>query len=312
MLNIIWGYLGENILNRKITDFQERLINIDIIDASTNSTLIKFDEPINVLTSNHFTRTQSDMDLLYPEVEFNTDFFKLINSNQVRNIFFFLHDHSEFFVLDEPKSLTKFKAIVTPWPVIHNNARNINLFCCDMAFKNLHEFKKINTIRKSVWFVSNIKHNIEKYGHEVFAQKILEMTEDSNISVKLPEYGKYTIELEQYLLKYGAKIISSSTSTEQTILESEIIIASSYSGIASLASYYKKPVITIANNHPIDDIDPSKFAKEYSHWYTNHVLVSSKSELILELNKARPNLPKKHICGIFSDDFFDEFQKYLF
>lgn len=310
--NLFWGYGCENILGDLSEDFLGRGSNNIYIDP-TNDTIPNTDAaPINFLTSNHFTRTKYDLNDNYPEFKIKHDFYDLVKKIKFSNLFFFIHDHSDLLVLDEPSALLDFTVVVSPWPAIHKNIKNINLFCCDIAFKNIMDFNLCTIKRKAVWFVSNIKFNVEKFGIDGFSNEILKIIEGCEISIKLPEYGVISSSLEKNLIKNGIEIIPSSISSERIILETEKVISSSFSGVAALARYYKKECIIVKNTHPNDFRQPPSILDDYATWLGNPTIIENNAQMksALRLTTKREN--SSHRCGVFRDDFIEKYYDDLF
>lgn len=312
MTNVIWGYGSEDIVSRYIEDFKGKDNAACTFDPTKIDKNLKFSHAINVITSNHFTRTKNDLDRIFPELRLFTDFYQFVAENDIKNLFYFCHDHSEIFVLDEAQSLSSFKVVVTPWPLIHSKSSKMNLFACDMAFKNHDEYINVKIIRKAVWFVSNIKYNLNKYGARGFAFEIFKIVENCNVSIKIPEYGVAGVELINELLNLGIDVIPCEIPTERVLLETEIILSSAHSGIASLASYYNRPIISVLNNHPEEIERPNSFIEKNSMWIDDVTVITENNQLMQQLSKSTKIKNKKHICGVFRDDFFDNYHKELF
>jgi len=310
--NIIWGYWGENILGELAKDLQDRKSNVICLDPTKDDIPDTKGIPINLLISNHFTRTSNDLNDLYPEFGIKHDYYDLVRNIKPANSFFFIHDHSELLVLDEPSTLFDFTAVISPWPGIHKNIMNKNLFCCDMAFKNVRDFEQHTVNRKSVWFVSNIKYNVSKYGIKGFSDSILKIIEGCEISIKLPEYGVTTSLIEKNLVENGVDVLPSSLSSARLAVEAEIIISSSFSGIITLAQYYKKDCIIVKNTHPMDFHQQQDLYNTYAPLLGKAIIIENNTDMKAALGVSIKNKTHSHRCGVFRDDFIDEYHQELF
>jgi len=310
--NLVWGYWGENILGDLYKDLQDRKSNNIFVDPTHDSIPDTKGVPTNLLISNHFTRTVNDLNDLYPEFNIKHDFYNLVRNIRFSNLFFFIHDQSELLVLDEPLALNKFTAVITPWPAIHKNIRNKNLFCCDIAFRNVRDFEQYTVKRKAVWFVSNIKFNVQKYGVEGFVNEILKIIEGFEIAIKLPDYGIITSAVEEYLVENGVEVIPSFISSARVVVESEKIISSSFSGVAALARYYKKDCIIVKNTHANDFGQQQNVFNDYAALLGNPIVIENNRDMESALGEPIRYKTISHRCGVFRDDFIDEFYQELF
>jgi len=310
--NIIWGYWGENILGELSKDLQDRKSNIICVDPTQDGIPDTKGIPTNLLISNHFTRTINDLNDLYPEFEIKHDYYDLVSKINFSNSFFFIHDHSELLVLDEPSALVNFTAVISPWPGIHKNIMNKNLFCCDTAFRNVTDFQQYTIKRKAVWFVSNIKFNLEQYGLKGFSDEILKIIEGCEIAIKLPEYGVATSTVEKHLVENGVEVIPSFESSARVVVETEKIISSSFSGIAALARYYNKDCIIVKNTHPNDFQQQQNIFNDHVASLGNPIIIENNTHMKAALGKPTKYRTNSHRCGVFRDDFIEEYYQELF
>lgn len=310
--NLIWGFWGENILGDLAKDLQDRKANTICVDPTEDGIPYTKGLQINLLVSNHFTRTLNDLNDIYPEVKIKHDYYELVQNVNPVNSFFFIHDHSELLVLDEPMSIKSFAAVISPWPGIHKNIKSKNLFCCDIAFRNLDDFERHAINRKAVWFVSHIKYNVLKYGVRGFADLILETIDGCEISIKLPEYGVNTSLIEKILVENGVDVLPSSLSSARVAIESEIVVSSFSSGVSSLAQYYNKDCVIIKGPESSYFRQPNKIPSCNAPLLGNPLIVNNNKELKDALGRAIVSTPSKHRCGIFRDDFINEYHHKLF
>lgn len=310
--NLIWGYWGENILDGIRNDLCERSCTTIYIDPTKDAIPDIRDFPVNFFTSNHFTRTTGDLNDGYPEFEIKHDFYDVLGNVKCAHLFFFIHDHSELLVLDEPYALKNFTAVITPWPVIHSNVNKVNLYCCDIAFKNREEFYQCEIKRRAVWFVSNIKFNVQRLGLKGFADEICKLIRGCDVAVKLPEYGSISSSIEQQLSLNGVDVIPSTIPSAKIIVESEIIISSSFSGVAAQAYYYRKDCVIVKNMHPNDFRAPHSSIHSYATKLGSPTIIGSNAEMKYALGVSRARRGNAHRCDIFRDQFIDNFSDYLF
>ncbi|WP_162932921.1 hypothetical protein [Roseovarius sp. EL26] len=308
--NVIWGYGGENIIGNFVDELSHDEVPTVSVDPTIDKAPPSIEGPVNLLTSNHFTRDIRDLNRNYGSLNITHDFYDLLGTYDIQHMFFFVHDHSEFFVLDEPIQLQPFTTVVTPWPSIHRNASRLNLFCCDVNFKNFNEFDSIRPVRKGVWLVSNIEYGIARLGLENFAQEIYEFAAASEISIKLPVYGDIHDRIGNILLEKGVDVVDPFQSSAVCILESEFVISSMCSGVAALAAYYQKDIIVVDNGNYPPLLDSKR--NGYTEWLPNSTVINTPEELKRALDKKTETGKTRHQCGVFREDFWGQFHNELF
>jgi hypothetical protein len=311
--NIVWGYEGENILLPLVRELNDQGVPCVKLDPCQDE-LTKYSYLVgecNILTSNHFTRTEKDLFELYPELRTKHDFFDAVNFLKPKKKLFFLHDHGEMFVLNEFLFNYSWDLIVTPWLSIHKSSAFCKLRAYDMLLKNASEYDNVLIKSEPVWFVSNIVALLKKLGQHGLIEFIFSYAK-SGIGVKLPVYPGMDA-LEQQLASMGVRVITSSESSVITMLRAEIVVCSGISGIFDMAFYYHKPVVVIDDSGSTGaSVSESVAAK--TQFYPQSAVVDCPQDmgralrtLNVKSNDQSLLAGRGHRVGFFRDDFISDF-----